>query len=248
MRKLILAVGGAMALTAPLASADVVGLGANVSYWDSDLSGKAASNGDVVDVENDLDLSSDSNANLSAYVEHPVPLLPNVRLNYTSIEQSGRGELGANFDNIPVVIGSTTEVDSDLDVDQLDLTLYYEVLDNWVNLDLGLTVRDFSGELTVREVNGGNAVSETEIDAVFPMGYLAARFDLPFTGVSVGGEANLISFEGDSIYDYNAYGQYEIAMLQLRAGYREISIDADDGDDELDVDLGGPFVSAGVRF
>ncbi|MDX1597421.1 MAG: TIGR04219 family outer membrane beta-barrel protein [Marinobacter sp.] len=246
MRKLILAMSGAAVLAAPLAHADVVGLGANVSYWDSDLSGKAASNGDVVDVENDLDLDSDSNANLSAYVEHPVPLLPNVRLNYTSIEQSGRGELGANFDNI-IVLSGVTEVQSDLDLDQLDLTLYYEVLDNWVNVDLGLTVRDLDGELRVQEVNG-TAVSESEIDAVVPMGYLAARFDLPFTGVSVGGEANLISFDGDSVYDYNAYGQYEIAMLQLRAGYREISIDYEDDDDKLDVDLGGPFLSAGVRF
>lgn len=248
MRKLILAMGGAAVLAAPLAHADIVGLGANVSYWDSDLSGKAASNGDVVDVENDLDLSSDSNVNLTAYVEHPVPLLPNVRLNYTSIEQSGRGELGADFDNIIVNLGGATEVDSDLDLDQLDLTLYYEVLDNWVNLDLGLTVRDLDGELRVQEVGGNQAVSESEIDAVVPMGYLAARFDLPFTGVSVGGEANLISFDGDSVYDYNAYGQYEISMLQLRAGYREISIDYEDGDDELDVDLGGPFVSAGLRF
>ncbi|MEQ9546560.1 MAG: TIGR04219 family outer membrane beta-barrel protein [Marinobacter sp.] len=246
MRKLILAMGGAAVLAAPLAHADVVGLGANVSYWDSGLSGKAASNGDVVDVENDLDLDSDSNANLSAYVEHPVPLLPNVRLNYTSIEQSGRGELGANFDNI-VVLSGVTEVQSDLELDQLDLTLYYEVLDNWVNVDLGLTVRDLDGELRVQEVNG-TATSESEINAVVPMGYLAARFDLPFTGVSVGGEANLISFDGDSVYDYNAYGQYEIAMLQLRAGYREISIDYEDDDDKLDVDLGGPFVSAGVRF
>lgn len=247
MRKLILAMGGAAVLAAPLAHADIVGLGANVSYWDSDLSGKAVSNGDAVDVENDLDLSSDSNVNLTAYLEHPVPLLPNVRLNYTSIEQSGRGELGADFDNIVVNLGGATEVDSDLDLDQLDLTLYYEVLDNWVNLDLGLTIRDLDGELKVQEVNG-TAASESEIDAVVPMGYLAARFDLPLTGVSVGGEANLISFDGDSVYDYNAYGQYEIAMLQLRAGYREIAIDYEDGDDELDVDLGGPFVSAGLRF
>jgi len=80
------------------------------------------------------------------------------------------------------------------------------------------------------------------------MGYLAARFDLPFTGVSVGGEANLISFDGDSIYDYNAYGQYELSLLQLRAGYRQISIDYEDSDDRLDIDLGGPFVSAGLTF
>ncbi|MCK7549986.1 TIGR04219 family outer membrane beta-barrel protein [Marinobacter goseongensis] len=242
MRKLILALGGATALAAPVVHADVIGLGANVSYWDSDLSGDVRNGGDAVDVDNDLDLSSDSNANLSAYIEHPVPLLPNVRLNYTKIEQDGRGEVSlAGFD------GVQGEVDSSLELTQLDLTLYYEVLDNWVNLDLGITARDLDGELTVQEVLG-TAVSQTEVDAVIPMGYLAARFDLPFTGVSVGGEANVISFDGDSVYDYNAYGQFEVALLQLRAGYRQIAIDYEDGDDELDIDLGGPFVSAGVRF
>ncbi|MGB1950022.1 MAG: TIGR04219 family outer membrane beta-barrel protein [Marinobacter sp.] len=242
MRKLILALGGTAALAAPVVHADIVGLGANVSYWDSDLSGDVRNGGDAVDVDNDLDLSSDSNANLSAYIEHPVPLLPNVRLNYTKIEQDGRGEVSlAGFD------GVQGEVDSSLELTQLDLTLYYEVLDNWVNLDLGITARDLDGELTVQEVLG-TAVSQTEVDAVIPMGYLAARFDLPFTGVSVGGEANVISFDGDSVYDYNAYGQFEVALLQLRAGYRQIAIDYEDGDDELDIDLGGPFVSAGLRF
>ncbi|KPP98843.1 TIGR04219 family outer membrane beta-barrel protein [Marinobacter sp. HL-58] len=244
MRKLILALGGSLIIAAPVASADVLGVGANVSYWDSDLSGKAGKNNDLVDVENDLDLDSDTNANLSAYFEHPVPVLPNVRLNYTRIEQSGRGELSTEFDAIP----GGVEVDSDLDLSQFDVTLYYEVLDNWVNLDLGLTARNLDGELIVREQTTNGQASETEIDGVVPMGYLAARFDLPFTGVSVGGEANLISFDGDSVYDYNAYGQYEVSLLQLRAGYRQMGIDYEDSDDRLDVELGGPFVSAGLTF
>ncbi|MCL7945739.1 TIGR04219 family outer membrane beta-barrel protein [Marinobacter sp. ATCH36] len=244
MRKLILALGGSLMVAAPLATADVLGVGANVSYWDSDLSGKAGKNNDVVDIENDLNLDSDTNANLSAYFEHPVPLLPNVRLNYTRIEQSGRGELSTEFD----AIQGGVDVDSDLDLSQFDVTLYYEVLDNWVNLDLGLTARDLDGELIVREKVTNGQVSKTEINGVVPMGYLAARFDLPLTGVSVGGEANVISFDGDSVYDYNAYGQYELSLLQLRAGYRQISIDYEDSNDRLDIELGGPFVSAGLTF
>lgn len=248
MRKLMLAVGGSLILVAPLSQADIVGLGASVSYWDSDLSGQAANSGDVVDVENDLNLDSDSdaNANASLYLEHPVPLLPNVRLNYTLVEQSGRGELAADFGGISV--GSGIDVQSDLDLEQLDLTLYYEVLDNWVNLDLGLTARDLSGELLVQEIGEGLQADQTDIDAVIPMGYLAARFDLPLTGVSVGAEGNFISFDGDSLHDFNAYGQYEISLIQLRAGYRQMSIDYEDGNDRLDVEIGGPFVSAGVSF
>ncbi len=244
MRKSILVVGGTLALFGSWAHADIVGVGASVSYWNSDVSGDAATNGDVVDLENDLDLSSDDNANVTLYFEHPVPLLPNVRVNYTSLELDGEGELSANFDGI--ALGTT--VQSDLELDQLDLTLYYEVLDNWVNLDLGLTVRDLSGELTVRDTAGVFAVSETEIDAVVPMGYLAARFDLPFTGVSVGGDINGIAYSGDAVYDLNVYGQYELSLLQLRAGYRQLTIDYEDDDDKLDVDIDGPFLSAGLVF
>ncbi len=247
MRKLMIALGGSLVLAAPLAQADVVGLGASVNYWDSDLSGTAGTNNDIVDVNNELNLDSDTNANASVYVEHPVPLLPNVKLNYTLIKQSGRGELGAEFGDI-VSVGSGLDVQSDLDLEQLDLTLYYEILDNWVNLDLGLTARDLSGELVVQEIGGGLQASKTTVDAVIPMGYLAARFDLPFSGVSVGAEGNFISYDGDSLHDFNAYGQYEFSMLQLRAGYRQMSIDYEDDDDRLDVEIDGPFISAGVTF
>lgn len=247
MRKLMLAVGGSLILVAPMSQADVVGLGASVSYWDSDLSGKAATNNDVVDVENDLNLDNDTNANASLYVEHPVPVLPNVRLNYTLVQQSGQGELGADFGDITTV-GTGVNVRSELDLEQVDFTFYYEVLDNWVNLDLGVTARDLNGELLIQEQGGANRVNRTEVDAVIPMGYLAARFDLPLTGLSVGAEGNLISYDGDSLHDFNAFGQFEIALVQLRAGYRQMSIDYEDGDDQLDVEIGGPFVSAGVTF
>ncbi|WP_166268486.1 TIGR04219 family outer membrane beta-barrel protein [Marinobacter caseinilyticus] len=245
MRKLILVAGTSLLIAAPFASADVVGLGASVSYWDSELSGQAVNKGSAVDVEDELNLDSDSNANLSAYLEHPVPVLPNVRLNYTSIKQTGRGEVSSSgFD----LIGSGAQVDSKLELDQIDVTLYYELLDNWVNLDAGLTVRSLDGELLVEERFPGNNASRTEIKAVLPMGYLAARFDLPLTGVSIGAEGNGISYSGDSIFDYNAYAQYEVSVVQLRAGYRQMSVDYEDGDDKLDIDIDGPFASLGVTF
>ncbi len=242
MRKLVIVAGGALMMSGSFATADILGVGASVSYWDSDLTGQAGKNSDVVDIENDLNLSSDGNVNLEAYFEHPVPILPNVRLNYTRIEQSGDGELSTKYDRFV----SGADVRSDLELIQLDATLYYELLDNWVNLDAGLTVRSLDGELNIRKV--GFPVSRTEISGALPMAYAAARFDLPFTGVSVGVQGNLISFDGDSISDFNAYGQYELSLLQLRAGYRQMRIDYEDSNDRLDVKLGGPFISAGLTF
>lgn len=228
----------------PVAHADVLGFGASIGYWDSDLSGTAAKGGDRVNVENDLDLDNNSEANLSAYLEHPIPLLPNVRVSYLRLDQSGRGELDTGYDSIPAGI----PVDSSLDWRQTDLTLYYEVLDNWVNLDLGLTARDLDAELEVTDTTGSVPLSRTEVSAVLPMLYAAGRFDLPLTGVSVGVTGNVISYDGDSVYDYDAYGQYVFAGVQLRAGYREMAVDYEDGDERLDIDVGGPFASVGFSF
>jgi len=240
MRRLFMILAGSAVLAAPVAQADVLGLGAQVGYWDSELSGDVATNGGSVDVKDELNLDGESSNQLSLYLEHPVPLLPNVRVAYINIDQSARGSLNSNFDNIPA-----GTVRSDLELEQLDLTLYYEVLDNWVNLDLGLTARDFSGELLVQ---GNGQSSRTTADAVVPMGYLAARFDLPFSGASVGIEGNAIAYSGDSLHDFNVYGQYQLSLLQLRAGYRQMAVDYEDGDDRFDVKIDGPFVSAGVVF
>jgi len=242
MRKLTLALGSSLILAAPFAQADIVGLGASVSYWDSDSSGTASSGNSLVGVDNELNMKNDGNANASIYLEHPVPILPNVRLAYTLIQESGQGQLTSSYSNL--IAGP---VYSELDFEQLDLTLYYEVLDNWVNLDLGLTVRDFSGELLVQQKITGQS-NRTEADGVLPMGYVAARFDLPLTGVAVGAEGNFIAFDGDSMRDFNVYGQYSISLLQVRAGYRQLAVDYEDGSDAFDIKIDGPFVSAGVVF
>lgn len=240
MRKLILVLGGSLALgTAPLVTADVLGAGASVSYWHPGFSGDIAAGNSKFDVEDDLDLDNDSSISAEALVEHPVPVLPNVRLGYTLIQQDGRGTV--NYGDV------NGDARSEFDLDQLDLTLYYEVLDNWINLDLGLTVRDLSAELLLTET----ATSEQEqikVSGALPMGYVAARFDLPFTGVSAGVQGNVISFDGDSIHDLDAYGQYEIAVLQLRLGYRQMAVDYEDDNNLLDVSLGGPYASIGVDF
>lgn len=243
MRNLKSALVVSALFTVPVAQADVLGFGASIGYWDSDLSGNASKGGDRVNVENDLDLSNNNEVNLSGYLEHPIPLLPNVRLSYLNIDQSGRGELGTGFDGIPAGV----PVDSSLDWRQTDLTLYYEVLDNWVNLDLGLTARDLDAELEVSNTTG-IYTSKTEVDAVLPMLYAAGRFDLPLTGLSVGVNGNIVSYGGDSVYDYDVYGQYDYVGVQLRAGYREMAVDYEDGDERLDIDVGGPFASVGFSF
>ena len=226
--------------------ADIVGGGASVGYWYSGVSGVATQGNELVDVENQLDLEDSGNVQLSAWLEHPVPVLPNLRLAFSRLEKNGDGEFSGSFGNL--TLASPAAVSSELDLDQLDLTLYYELLDNWVNLDAGLTVRSIDGELLIEEKSSSSNMNRTEIDAILPMAYLAARFDVPGTDVSLGAEGNGVAYSGDSVIDFAAYGQYEIALLRLQAGYRRMSIDVEDGNESLDIEVDGPFLSLGLDF
>ncbi|MGP4843363.1 TIGR04219 family outer membrane beta-barrel protein [Marinobacter sp. 1Y8] len=244
MRKIAIVMLGGLTCLSPYAAADVLGLGANIGYWDTNSSGTATNKNSVVDVDDDLNLDSDSNVNLTAIFEHPIPIIPNFRLNYTSISQSGNGQLTTGYDNLPAGV----PVHSELDLDQIDLTMYYELLDNWVNLDAGLTVRSLDGKLTVQERTGTVTASKTEVDAIVPMLYAAARFDLPLTGLSVGAEGSGIKYSDDTLFDVSAYAQFDISIVRLQAGYRQMTVDYEDGDDALDVDIAGPYASVGLDF
>lgn len=247
MRKqLTIAVLGLGLTASPLAFADIVGAGASIGYWNADLSGSASQGSDRVDVENDLNLDRSTNLQFSAALEHPIPLLPNVRVGFTRLEQDGNGSLEGNFGDLLNV--GVTDVRSELDLDQLDLTFYYEILDNWVNLDAGLTVRSLEGDLYTAERGNLANANRTSVDAILPLAYAAARFDIPVTGLSFGATGHAIAFDGDSIFDLSAYGQYDLSLLRFQAGYRQLSVDVEDGSGALDIEIGGPFVSLGVDF
>src|SRR5690606_28134813 len=97
----------AMGLSAA-ATADIVGVTAGVIGWNPDYSGGVRSGSTRVNVEDDLGLGDDWSPQAYAAIEHPVPLLPNLKLQYTELSQTGKGSLGQTFD------GVSGTVDTDL--------------------------------------------------------------------------------------------------------------------------------------
>ena len=133
------------------------------------------------------------------------------------------------------------EVSSRLDLTHNDATLYYEILDNWVNLDVGITARFFDEGFNVRELSTLEA-GEIDVDHVVPMFYGHARFDLPFSGLTVGVEGNYISYDDDTLYDTKLNIGYTFAFgLGIEAGYRIMDFEYDDGDDDVDATIDGIY-------
>lgn len=142
---------------------------------------------------------ADAALGLHAAFEHPVPFLPNIRVEHLSNENDSKA-LGKS---------STTS--------HTDLTLYYELLDNWVNLDLGLTARAMGAEID-------DGTAQYKADSTLGALYARAQFDLPLTGLSLGLVAQHdggLNGGGESLQDYNAYIQYKLALgFGVTGGYR----------------------------
>lgn len=236
-------------LAALNAQADFIGLHAGAGIWQPDLSGNFKSEGSTAadfDLERDLGYSDSTANTFYVAIEHPVPLVPNVRLERTSLSEKSTGSITGDF-NGQTYNGS---VKSTIDLSHTDFTAYYELLDGlaWINLDAGLTLRQFDGEISI----DSNAL---DIDAPVPLLYGKAAVDLPFSPfpASVGAQINYLSISGVTVADQRFYvaAAAPLAVIDVGAevGYRNFGVELDDvGDLNADLTASGWYASATLHF
>ena len=256
MKKITLAV--CMALASAGASADtILGLDATAGMWKPAYSGAIG----VDSVEADeFGFAEDNATFLQVALEHPIPLIPNVLLAHSKIETSGVANLNQDVTFGGETFHSGHDIDGNLTLTHTDATLYYEILDNWVNLDLGVTARQYDGSFEA--VNNWSAptvigadqpASETvELSGVLPMIYGVARFDLPFTGWSIIAQGNGISYNGDSHTDLTAKIRWDFVPaldFAVEAGYRSMTLDLKELDDlQSDLEIKGPYLGLNLHL
>ncbi len=221
------------------AMADFLGLYVGGGSWKHDPSGDFDSSNagsSIIALEPDLKFSSESDTYFWAAFDHPVPLIPNIRMEKASLSHAGT--TGSSFS----FLGGITTGESTVTLDSTDIILYYRLLDNWVNFDLGLNMRKIEGEFSIG--NRQQGFSET-----VPMLYVAAQFDLPFTGLSVGADYNLVSYDGNSYDDIRIRALYEVGVIGFEAGLRTTSIKLDDVDNiNADIDFSGLMLGMFLHF
>lgn len=192
----------------------ILGLYAGYHYWQHDLADDIESN------------SSNQNRSETGNIfyfalEHPVPFLPNVKLQQNEV----KGQVTGTFQIIGID-GTIQNIKtrSVTDLSHSDITLYYEVLDNWVNLDIGLSAKYFDGNAVFydQDISRGRK----DIDEWIPLLYAKGQFDLPFTGLSAYGSLQTLSLGSDDVIDFEAGLNYETKMgLGATLGYRVLDVD-----------------------
>ena len=82
-----------------------------------------------------------------------------------------------------------------------------------------------------------------------PMLYLAAQFDLPFSGFSVGGDINYISLAGRSYQEIRLRALYELGTIGFEAGLKTTTLELDDIDlVDANLEFTGLMLGAFLHF
>ncbi len=235
--------GAALALALPFsAQADIIGVTAGAYSWNQDWSGDLRGDetgDDKIDLEDDLGFDDERANSIYVALEHPIPLLPNIRLASTEMEikETSTVTRTFNYDNQTYTAGD--QVTSDFDLSHIDATFYYEILDNIVSLDVGLTARMFDGDATL---SSSNKTGTSDIDFTIPLLFVGARVDLPLTGLYATGEIHGLKIDDDSIIDTKLGIGYEVGIFAVEAGLRSFEIDAEDDDAEFNMTVEGAFL------
>ncbi len=238
------------ALLMPLsAQADTLSLSIGGGTWNESPSGNIQKTTDpgTVDVENNLFWDSESQGYFFATFEHFVPLIPNFRFIHTSMDHAGNGTTIFTFDGQTF----TGNVNNDVSIETTDLIAYYEVLDNVVSLDLGLTIRNLKVDYTITGDDGfgGSSTTTDSINETVPMLYALVGAS-PWPDLVISGELSYMAFDGSSVSDFTAKIAYTTEFfVGFEAGYRKQNFEFDDiSNTDANLDFDGVFAGAYLKF
>ena len=229
---------------------DVTGLYLGIGQWTGAVKGKTGEESNATTLD-DLGFNSNNNNVFWLNLEHVVPVLPNFRIMYTDIATSADAIINQSFSLGGAIFDADIRVTSKLVLSHTDATFYYEILDNWVELDLGITARMFDGYVEAQSEL--TPYARSPLAGALPMLYVNARVDLPFSGLFVGWTGNAIRYRGDGFYDYATRIGYfhDIPGMDfgINIGYRVLSLDVKEFDDlYVDASVSGIYLEGLIHF
>jgi outer membrane protein len=185
-----------------------------------------------------------------AILKHPIPVVPNFRLEYASFEDTGSAQ--GTFENFTVAGIS----DMTFNITEYDIIPYYNLLDNtgWVTIDAGLDIKIMDVSYKADAVSSGD--NEDSVSIAVPLGYLRGRVEIPATNIGLEADVKYVTYNDSTIYDARAkidytFDIFPVVQPAFEIGYRVHKIKIDDstfGDLKMDLDFSGVYAGAMLRF
>jgi len=256
MKKILISLACISAIASSL-SADFTRVEMGIGGWNPSTSGGASytdtRSGGLVDGTYTSNENDSNNMYAWMLIKHPIPILPNLRLEYANMEDDG--VVKGQFKDFP---SSTPGSDATLEMTQFDVIPYYNILDNtaWLTLDLGLDlkIQETKYNVAPEATSGFVGYNDTET-IVIPMLYGRLRMEVPATGFGLETDVKYITYDGSTVYDARAKVDYTFDLDMfvdpaLELGYRvqKFDIDYEDGSDHTTSDLKFAGIYAGLML
>jgi len=246
------------AVIATTASADFARVEMGAGTWSQSPTGYATrtDGSGSLSLDGTYTTAEDSSSEIYAWVlvKHPIPILPNVRLEYVSLSDAGLTNGKVNG------FQSTSNMPTTLDTKQYDIIPYYNILDNtaWVTLDLGLDLKIVQSDTEIKNIGTGiplaptTSYSSSDI-TVIPLIYVRGRVEIPATNIGLESDVKAITDGTNTVYDIRAKVDYTLDFIPvvqpaIEVGYRVQQIKVDDGDTQIDLNYSGVYAGLMLRF
>lgn len=239
----------AATVVAPVQADTLLGAYVGAQAWNMGVEGGFSNEGSSL-----TDFTFDDKTNGSFYValEHPVPIIPNIKISRTMLDTTGVTTLATPFVFANELYDANTNLNTEFEMTATDFILYYEILDNdLVSIDVGINGKYVDGTILVSEATGNRMTSE-DFSGVIPMGYAKIELGLPFTGLGLYAEGSFLAIDDNTASDFQAAVTYSFVEtlaldMTLQAGYRAMTIELEDVDNLYsNLEFSGVFV--GLEF
>jgi len=245
-----MATSALLLLSIGTAGAEFVGLNLGTRPGNTPFANNFLNSSNSLDVVDDLDVERTQQPSMVLILEHPISALPNIRYQGYNLNSSDSSSTdpGVNFNGGALNAGNVSSSSFDLNHD--DIVLYYQLLNNWVDLDMGVDLKRFDGQISSSGLTSGNI----DIDETIPLLHLSARVNLPINGLYLGAAINSnfidLGISGSTAQDSTITLGYESRTgLGIEGGFKSFSLQLDDNNNiNTDLDYDGLFLNGYYSF
>jgi outer membrane protein len=254
-----------------IANADFLSISAGAGYEQQKIDGYVKL-GDTINYFNNKSAETDGNNNTgnfglkdenNPYVWvkfiHPVPIIPNVKAQYTKYDTTGYSKyIAGNVEifgdlslNTALTDATTTQT-----IDSYDVTLFYEFKPVVADIEAGFGVDYWKGHTKIYGTDTTTNITKTWVDSDWDviLPYLYGHVEtMHIAGFSAIADVKYAKLGDNHHYDYTGAVKYTIDIPGpvnpfIKAGYRYKDAYGVDGDNETQIKYKGAFLEIGAKF
>jgi len=253
-------------------NADMLSISAGAGYEQQKIDGYVK-NGNTVNYFNNSAAESDGNQNTGNlgledknnpyfWIKfiHPIPLLPDIKFQYTRYSATGHSNYIAGgsikiFGDVGIPT-ALTNADTKMDIDSYDITAFYEFNPLFADIELGAGADIWKGKTTISGEDTITHINKTWVDdswsVVLP--YIYGNIETAKVyGFSIIGSLKWAKAGDNHHYDYLGAVKYTFDVTGpvnpfIKVGYRYKEAYGVDGDNTTKLEYKGYFAEIGAEF